>query len=178
MRDFAETSGVRVEALPPAGMVTLRGDLSDPRLGDALNAVGLALPDRRRIAAGSAGSTVWMSPDELLVVCGEGEDRGLAARLSEALAGVHHLAAAVGDARVRFAIDGKGARIALAKIAPADMAAFEIGEVRRTRVAQVAAAFWMTGPDAFELVCFRSVADYAGKLLASAAGNVEGIALP
>ena len=40
------------------------------------------------------------------------------------------------------------------------------------------AAFWMTGPDAFELVCFRSVADYAGKLLASAAGNVEGIALP
>ncbi len=42
----------------------------------------------------------------------------------------------------------------------------------------MACAFWMTTDDAFELVCFRSVADYAHALLVNATRDLEGLALP
>ena len=41
-----------------------------------------------------------------------------------------------------------------------DFAAFEAGDFRRSRLSQVAAAVWKTDGGDFELVCFRSVADY------------------
>jgi sarcosine oxidase subunit gamma len=42
------------------------------------------------------------------------------------------------------------------------------GELRRTRAAQVAAAFWREG-DGYTLVCFRSVAGYVMGLLSHSA---------
>ena len=36
---------------------------------------------------------------------------------------------------------------------------------RRTRMAQVPAAFWLDEAGNFHLICFRSVADYAFELL-------------
>ena len=48
-------------------------------------------------------------------------------------------------------------------------AGFGPGEIRRTRLGQVAAAFWLTGEDAFELVCFRSVGGFVHDWLNTAA---------
>jgi sarcosine oxidase subunit gamma len=66
----------------------------------------------------------------------------------------------------------------LAKGAPVDLApaAFGVGDFRRTRLGQVAAAFWMPAPDTFELMCFRSVAGYVADWLANAArpGSLAG----
>ena len=50
------------------------------------------------------------------------------------------------------------------KLAPVDLANIAPGEIRRTRVAQVAAAFWKDA-DGFTLVSFRSVAGYVMGLL-------------
>ncbi len=54
------------------------------------------------------------------------------------------------------------------KLSPTDLAALEPGELRRTRLAQVAAAFWAE-EGGFRLVAFRSVAAYVMGLLAHSA---------
>ena len=69
---------------------------------------------------------------------------------------------------------GACAREVMAKLAPVDFApdAFEMGMFRRTRMAQVPAAFWMNGEDAFSVVCFRSVGEYMFDLLSVARNRV------
>lgn len=178
MRDLVESPATTVRREPACGMVTLRGPVTDPDFAEALERIGIVVPARRQMVDGPAGRTLWMSPDELLVLGDAGTDAALAARASDALSGRHHLAVAVGDARARFAITGPGARVALAKLCPADMAIIARGEVRRTRLAQAAAAFWMTDDAAFDLVCFRSVADYVEAALTNAVRHSDGLALP
>ena len=68
-----------------------------------------------------------------------------------------------------FTLAGAGAREVVAKLSPVDMQALKIGEIRRTRLAQVPAAFWMSGDEEITLVAFRSVAQYVFDLLKTAA---------
>jgi len=163
---------VSVESLGPSGMITLRGDLGGKAVAKAVQAAtGLGVPGRRAILAQGDRAVAWMSPDELLILCAHAEAPALAARMTAALVGEHALVVDVSDARARFRIEGGGAREVLAKGAPVDLApgVFGPGEIRRTRLGQVAAAFWMSGAAAFDLVCFRSVADYVEAWLKTAA---------
>ena len=68
---------------------------------------------------------------------------------------------------------GAFAREVLGKLMPVDFSAdaFGPGQIRRSRMAQVPAAVWMTGEDAFRVVCFRSVAQYVFDLLKTAASE-------
>ena len=77
----------------------------------------------------------------------------------------------VSDARAVFSVTGRGARELIAKGAPVDMspAAFGLGDLRRTHIGQVAAAFWMTADEALTLVCFRSYAGYMFDWLSASA---------
>lgn len=170
----------RVVALPSIGMLSLRADMSDPAIGAAIAACGLTLPERRQIRSSDTGRMAWMSPDEALILCDTAATPALIATLSAALDETHHLLAEVSDARARFAIEGRGARVILAKLCPVDLAPgqMEPGQIRRTRLAQIAAAIWMTGPERFELVCFSSVADYAARALAGAASYPDDLRLP
>lgn len=170
---------VSIALRPGPGMVTLRGDLAAAPIREAvLAATGLALPDRRRIAIAGDQAAAWMSPDELLLFTAPGGGPRLAAALGAALSGVHHLAADVSAARAVFRIEGEGGREVLAKGAPVDLsrAAFGPGDLRRTRLGQVAVAFWMVDAATFELVCFRSVAGFTARWLAQAAapGSLPG----
>ena len=154
------------------GMVTLKADLSDKTVAAAILAVtGFKMPGQRLILQNVEGAVGWMAPDELLIVCPHAGAPQVVAELDAKLKGTHHLALNVSDARVVFDIAGHGAREVLAKLAPVDLHPdhFQPGQLRRTRIAQVAAAFWMTGDDAFRLVTFRSVARYAFDLLAVSA---------
>ena len=83
----------------------------------------------------------------------------------------HTLAVNVSDARAVFRISGAHSRDVLAKLAPVDLSpdSFTPGMIRRTRLAQVPAAFWIEDGDSFRLVCFRSVAQYVFDLLKTAA---------
>ncbi|MFQ5623553.1 MAG: sarcosine oxidase subunit gamma [Paracoccaceae bacterium] len=163
---------VAVEEAGLRGMVTLRGDLDSEAIALALkDATGLPVPAQRQIVGGDGRAVAWMSPDELLIMVPHPEAPGIVGRLSAALSGEHHLALDVSDARAVFSIHGKGAREVLAKGAPVDLspAGFARGEVRRTRVGQIAAAFWLVDEDHFELVCFRSVAGFMFEWLKTAA---------
>ncbi len=156
----------------PVGMVTLRGDLGAPEMAAAVKgAVGLAMPAQRRIRSGKRGAVAWMSPDELLLFMDHARAPAAVGRLDKALADQHHLAVDVSDARALFTLTGAGVREVIAKGSPADMApdALPVGEFRRSRIGQVAAAWWLSDAETLHLVCFRSVGDYMFDWLCKAA---------
>lgn len=154
------------------GMITLRGDLSSSVLGAAVKATtGAEVPAQGKISVVDGGAAAWMSPDELLLLVPYEVSVEKTAELAAALKGEHALAANVSDARSYFTISGAGAREVLAKISPVDLSAevFTSGDFRRSRTAQVAAAFWVQDDGSFRVVCFRSVGAYMFGLLSTAA---------
>ncbi len=171
---MANSTTVTVTALPPQGMITLRGDFTDPDFAATLTeATGCPVPDQRGIVAAGDISIGWMSPDELLILCTHSDADTLVAKLAAALAGHHALAVNVSDARAVFDLNGPRSREVLAKLAPVDLApsVFKPGELRRSRLAQVAAAFWMMDEQSFRIVCFRSVGQYVNDLLTKSSSD-------
>jgi sarcosine oxidase subunit gamma len=174
----AFAGAVRIEEAGLRGMVTLRADLGAAKVKKAVkDAVGVDIPAVRKAALARGRGALWMSPDELLVLVPHAEAPAVVTRLGNALAGVHHLAVEVSDARAVFRLTGDldAAREVLAKLTPADLSptAFGEGEVRRTKLGQVAAAFWIED-GGITLVSFRSVARYVFDLLANAAEHEVG----
>ncbi len=154
------------------GMVTLRGDLAATKVKSAVKKVaGVAVPDVWSVALSGDKGVAWMSPDEVMVMVPYSEAGATVAALDKALKGQHFLAVNVSDARAVFEVKGAAVREVVAKLAPVDMApeAFKPGQFRRTRFAQVAAAFWMVDEETVRVVCFRSVAEYMFNLLKDAA---------
>ena len=170
-KGFAE-----VQELGLSGMITLRGDLASKEMAACMKALGVSVPETRKVAFGDAVSVAWMSPDELLVLCDHAQAEAVKAQISEALAGTHFLAEIVSDARAHFRISGASASEALSKVMPVDFSQFEAGDFRRSRLSQIAAAVWKTQSGDYELVCFRSVAQYVFDVLttASLAGSEVG----
>lgn len=178
----AQSSGfIEVAEAGLQGMITVRGDLDDPGILDAIaGAIGTDVPAPRQSTVVQSDLLLWMSPDELMLLCPYDEAEARIIVLTEALKKHHHLIANVSDARCQFTLSGDvGAiREVMAKLTPSDMrvAALPVGEVRRTRIAQVAAAFWFETEDKLQLVCFRSAAKYVFDLLreSSASGSRVG----
>jgi len=173
---------VSVRETGPCGMITLRGDLASAALAGAVGAAaGAGVPGQRGIIGEGGNRVAWMSPDELLLMVAHEQVPGALKAIEKALAGEHHLAVDVSDARAMFEIAGPSGAVreTLAKLCPVDMApgAFGPGEIRRTRMAQVPAAFWMPDEGCARVVCFRSVAEYVFGLLKDAAlpGGEVGI---
>ena len=162
-----------VRELGLQGMITLRGDMSGKKLIDAAkSAGGTNVPDRGHIALSGAHGIAWMSPDELLILTPYDEVDARLDGITSKLAGTHHLAVNVSDARAMFAVTGEDAlvREALSKLCPVDLRveAFAAGQFRRTRMAQVPAAIWIPGVGEARVICFRSVAQYVFDLLQGA----------
>ena len=162
----------RIADAGPRGMITLRGDLTAAKIKTAVKkTTGAEIPGQGAVTWAGETGAVWMSPDEILLLCPDAEAHDLTAQLQDALSGTHHLAANVSDARALLTLTGLDAREVLAKLTPADVspAALRPGQVRRTRLAQVPAAFWMRDEESFDIVCFRSVAQYVFDILKAAA---------
>ena len=173
LKNASYAAGIaEISEVGPMGMITLRGDLSAKTLQKAaIAAGGVNMPDQRGILTEGARGIAWMSPDEVLILCPYDEVHARLADLQETTAKQHALAVNVSDARAVFDLRGARAREVMAKLAPVDFAPgqFGPGMIRRTRLAQVPAAFWMTDETTFRIVCFRSVAQYMFDLLKIAA---------
>ncbi len=157
------------------GMITLRADLGSAKVKKAVKSVtGLGMPVSGAFLGDGTTGVAWMSPDELLVIVPYDDVQSALALIDKTLAGHHYLAVDVSDARAVFAVTGAEAREVLARVCPVDLHAesFKTGDFRRTRMAQIPAAFWMHDAG-FDVVCFRSVADYAQQLLENAAQGAK-----
>ncbi len=171
--DGASCSGfVTIRDAGPRGMIQLRAELDDAGVASALKGAGFDLPGVGELVGTLERGVLWMSPDEQMILCRRDEAEATVATLAEALGGLHALVANVSDARAVFRLTGEGAAVRemLAKLSPADLRrrALPPGRVRRTRLAQVPAAFWFVGDDEAVLTCFRSVAGYVLDLLSKA----------
>ncbi|MDO6589790.1 sarcosine oxidase subunit gamma [Loktanella sp. D2R18] len=154
------------------GMITLRGDLSDSKIKSVCTGLtGVNFPAVGQANCVGEKGLCWMSPDELLILVPYAEVNDALAQIAKTLKKKHHLAENVSDARALITVEGAFAREVIAKLAPVDLhpEAFQPGEFRRSHIGQVAAAFWMRDADTIEVICFRSVADYAFDLLAMSA---------
>lgn len=154
------------------GMITLRGDLSDQKLQEVCTKLtGATFPAKGQVTSAGENGICWMSPDELLLLVSYGAVGEALEEIGKALSGTHHLAANVSDARGMMTVAGADARDVVAKLTPVDLHpdSFGVGELRRTRLGQVAAAFWMSDETTFNVICFRSVAQYTFDLLATSA---------
>ncbi len=163
---------VTVRELGLRGMISLRGDLSSRKLQNVCKKLtGVAFPKQGGVASDGDKGLAWMSPDEVLVMVPHAEAAVAMAAIEKALKGTHFLAVNVSDARAVFSVQGAFSREVIAKLAPADLHAdrFKEGMLRRTRLGQVAAAFWMVDEETFHVICFRSVAEYTFELLAASA---------
>jgi sarcosine oxidase subunit gamma len=158
-----------IREIGPLGMISLRAKPDVAGLAAAIRGVtGTDIPAPRRIAVQGDCAAGWMSPDEYLLILPYADTGAAMVKLAGALAGQHHLAAVVSDARAVFRIEGDRADQVIRKLCPVDMDRLAEGELRRTRAAQVAAAFWRQG-NGFTLVCFRSTAAYVMGLLSHSA---------
>ena len=159
---------VSVRELGLQGMISLRGDLSARKLQKVCaDVTGAKFPAQGQANNGLA----WMSPDEVLLMIDHGAVDAALEKIGKALKGQHYLAVNVSDARAMLEVQGPFAREVIAKLAPVDLhpATFQPGDFRRTRLGQVAAAFWITDDQTFRVICFRSVADYTFRLLEASA---------
>ena len=159
----------KITEIGPIGMISLRAKPDVVGLADAIKAAtGTTVPAQRQIVVNGANAAGWMSPDEYLLILPYEDVSATLALIDKALTGQHYLAVAVSDARAVFRIEGAKAEQVLAKLSPVDFTTLAPGELRRTRTAQVAAAFWRDEAG-FTLVCFRSVAGYVMGLLSHSA---------
>lgn len=171
--NHAEYDGLaHVSEIGLQGMITLRGDLKLKAVKTAATkATGLSMPALNSVVTNETNGLCWMSPDELLVMCPYDEVGPTLAKMKKTLGKSHALAVNVSDARAVFQVSGSYAREVMAKLCPVDLSpdAFKPGMFRRSRMAQVPAAFWMCDEQTFQIICFRSVADYVFELLKVAA---------
>lgn len=168
----ASAAGIAgVQEVGPLGMIMLRFKNGFEDIDSIVkNAIDCELPGRRLMQRSGHRAVAWMSPDEYLLILPREEVDATLAALSVALAGHHHLAADVSDARAMFRVTGPASREVIARLAPVDLERMMPAEVRRTRLAQVAAAIWAE-EGGYSVVTFRSVAAYASDLLANAAAT-------
>ncbi|MEL6463386.1 MAG: sarcosine oxidase subunit gamma family protein [Pseudomonadota bacterium] len=157
-----------VAEVPLQGMITLRGDLGDPKVKNAATGVAAVdMPAQGHANCVENRGICWMSPDELLVLCPYDTVAPNLDKMRTTLGTLHSLCVDVSDARAVVDLSGAHAHEVLAKLAPVDLApdAFTAGMFRRTRLAQVPAAFWLHDADRFRIICFRSQAQYVFDLL-------------
>ena len=173
-----------IEEAGLVGMITLRADLSLVKVAKAVKAAtGCVMPGQGRVTTGTlggkSGQVAWMSPDELLLMVDHGAAPTIEARLATALKASHALVVNVSDARAVFHVTGDAAHEVIGKLSPADLRGFKPGTFRRSRLAQVPAAFHMPNKGGFEVICFRSVAGYVFDILtkSSKAGSEVGFSV-
>ncbi len=157
-----------IREIGPLGMITLRAKGLKNLEKAIRTSVGAKLPGQRLIEMSDDRACGWMSPDEYLLVMPHGEVEKALAEIARTLKDQHYMAVDVSDARAVFRVEGSQAADVLRKLAPVDIDHLQPGELRRSRIAQVPAAFWKQN-DGYTLVCFRSVARYVFDLLANAA---------
>lgn len=162
---------ISVEALPPQGQISLRCEVSDDyraKLGDVL---GLALPEPLSATREGDRALLWMAHDELLLLLPYDAVPEMLERLASTFEGWFIAITDVSDARAQFRLSGPHLRDVLSKVTPADMSpdAFTPGMVRRSRLAQVAAGYWLQSATEAQVFVFRSVGDYAFRVLSLAA---------
>ena len=169
-----QSGSITLVERPVTACVDLRGNGRDERFVRAVSSVtDLAPPlEPGTTATGLFASLLWLGPDEWWLTSDSQSGGELAARLRQALRGVHAAVTEVGDGRIVYAVAGSRARDVLAKGTPLDLhpRALAPGRCAQTVLAKLSVLIHLRAADpVFDVYVARSHADYAWAWLANAA---------
>ena len=167
------TESISITTPEPIGMIALRGDLQSPVLSKAIeNCLSIAIPMVGKIEKYGENSLAWMAPDELLIMVPLLNTDSVINKLRESLTDIHNLVVDVSDMRATIELSGSGWRDVLAKLTPANVApdTFSDGSFCRSRLGQIAAAFWIIAKNQIWIICRTSEQEYAWNLIHSSIG--------
>jgi sarcosine oxidase, subunit gamma len=162
--------GVELREVPFQTMIGLRVTQESAGARRLEDALGTLLPETHgTVTAGSAGSVLWLAPDEFLVVSEE-EHAGLTRRLEEALQADHGSVVDLSANRTTFELSGPSSRAVLEKGCPFDLhpRVFKEGTAVNTNIGHVPVILWKTGSESYRIYPRASFADYLGRWLIDA----------
>ena len=164
------STAVSLEALGPFARLSLRAE-DEAAIGRLGEAFGVALPREtwRRNAANTRG-TLWLGPDEWLLLAPGEDGPALHAELSAALGEAPHSLVDVSERSVAIAVAGRQAATLLNAACPLDLSldACPVGFASRTVFAKAEIILMRLEEERFELDVWRSFAPYVWAYLEEA----------
>lgn len=154
--------------LPPATRFAFYGSAEARALAAGVWGAGFSDEPLRAVHAGARAS-LWLGPDEyLLLAPAEGDPAELARRLDAAIGIVPHALVDISHRQTAFEIYGPAAEIILAGACPLDLdpAEFPLDMCTRTVFAKADIVLWRRGAQTFHVEVWRSFSDYVTGLLA------------
>ena len=165
-----ESRGVEMGERAFWGHVNLRGDGTDEAFQAGVESVIGARAPIEPNTVSRVGDTliVWLGPDEWLVVSPPDGKDGLAAKLQEALTGLHVSVNDISGGQTIIRLRGARARDLLNKGCPLDLhpRAFGVGQCAQSHIAKSnALIIQVDDRPTYDVVVRRSFADYLARWL-------------
>jgi heterotetrameric sarcosine oxidase gamma subunit len=150
----------------PRSLVRLRVHMADA----ASAAARLGLSNEPLSSSGSEPTSLWISPDQWLLVSERQSAEALVAHCRSGLGEMLHNATDATDALDCLVVEGARARALLAMACGLDLEgdSFPRGKCARTRFAKVAAVIHAVGEEKFDVYVDRSVSHYVAQWLGRA----------
>jgi len=164
-----------LKTLPPAARWVLHGDARARALAAPVWGVGFSDTACRALRA-AARATLWLGPDEYLLLDLAAQEQGAlatAASIEAALRGTPHALVDVGHRQFALEVSGPHAEVILRGACPLDLdiSRFPVGMCTRTVLAKADVTLWRSREDAFHMEVWRSFAGYVGGLLSEIAAE-------
>lgn len=169
----AETAWMQV--LPPATRWVLHGAAAVRRTAALVWGVDFAEHACRAIVQGPR-ATLWLGPDEYLLLDRDGEANAAEMRaLEQVLSDLPHALVDVSHRQFSLEITGPQAVEILRGACPLDLdiAEFPVGMCTRTVLAKADILLWRTGTEVFHLDAWRSFSGYVTGILREIAGQLD-----
>ena len=152
------------------GVLNLRGNPKDPAFVSAVEqTMGVPMPlDACTTRTQGGVRTVWVGPDEWLVITPMGQQTALAERLRQTLLGQHHAVTDVSSGLFLVDLKGPQARDTLAQGCPMDFhpRAFPAQRAVGTHFYKVGLTLWLSDEtDHFQVLVRRSFIDHFWQLI-------------
>jgi sarcosine oxidase, subunit gamma len=167
-----------LKTLPPAARWVLHGDAQARAIAAPAWGVGFSATACRALRNG-ARATLWLGPDEYLLLDLAARDENVpaatAASLEQALRDAPHALVDVSHRQFALEVSGPNAEVILRGACPLDLhiSQFPMGMCTRTLLAKADITLWRTRDDAFHIEVWRSFAGYVGGLLQEMAREFE-----
>jgi sarcosine oxidase subunit gamma len=158
-------TGVYLSELPFLGYINLRGNPADRAfVGRTQQCLGTPLPFRpNTISQNEILTTLWLGPDEWLVVIQQSRAKQIAVALSEALRTLHVAVTDLSDGQTLLCLSGRNAQDVLQSGCSLDfhLDVFKKGYCAQTLFAKAAVILWRSDDaSSFFLIVRRSFAEY------------------
>jgi len=165
-----------MKAMPSAMRFVLDGDIGVRAAGAPVWGAAFA-EEPCRAVLGNGRATLWLGPDEYLLLGADAASEAAAAdALERALSAMPHALVNISHRQFALEVSGSHAATILSGACPLDLdpGEFPVGMCTRTVLAKADIVLWRTRDDAFHLEVWRSFSGYVTGLLSEIAREFYG----